>query len=72
MTPAPIPMHTGSVINNNTPSILEMTYNLTLANVMPAVSAFSVKVNAVTRNISSVNISGVKVALTLASRINLR
>ncbi len=70
VTPAPIPQYTGSVINNITPAILEMTYNLTLANVIPAASAFSVKVNNVTRNVSSVNISGAKVALTLASRIN--
>ena len=38
-----------------------MTYNLTLANIVPAASAFSVKVNTVTRPVSSVAISGTKV-----------
>jgi hypothetical protein len=46
-----------------------MTYNLTLANIVPAVSAFSVLVNSAARSVSAVVISGTKVQLTLASAI---
>ena len=56
-------------IENATPSRLEMTYNLTLANIVPAASAFSVMVNSSARTVSSVAISGTKVLLTLASPV---
>ena len=42
---AVIPVYVSSVIENATPAILEMTYNLTLANIVPAASAFTVMVN---------------------------
>jgi uncharacterized repeat protein (TIGR02059 family) len=67
--PVPVPLYSGSSIANNTPAILEMTYNLTLANIAPAFSAFSVKVNSVARTVSMVAISGAKVLLTLASPV---
>jgi uncharacterized repeat protein (TIGR02059 family) len=66
---APNPVYISSVIENATPARLEMTYNLTLANVVPAATAFTVKVNSVTRTVSSVAISGTKVLLTLASPV---
>ena len=66
---AVIPAYVNSVIENATPARLEMTYNLTLANILPATSAFTVKVNSVTRTVSSVAISGTKVLLTLASPV---
>ena len=66
---AVIPVYVSSVIENATPARLEMTYNLTLANIVPATSAFTVKVNTVTRTVSSVAISGTKVLLTLASPV---
>lgn len=65
----PVPLYSGSIIANNTPAILEMTYDLTLANIVPTVSAFTVKVNTVTRSVSSVAISGTKVLLTLPSPV---
>jgi uncharacterized repeat protein (TIGR02059 family) len=65
----PVPLYSGSVVSNNTPAILEMTYNLNLANIVPAVSAFTVKVNTVTRSVSSLAISGTKVLLTLATPV---
>ena len=65
----PVPLYSGSSIANNTPAILEMTYNLTLANIIPVASAFSVNVNSVARTANSVAISGTKVLLTLASPI---
>jgi uncharacterized repeat protein (TIGR02059 family) len=63
------PVYVSSVIANATPSILEMTYSTTLANIVPAASAFTVQVNSVTRTVSSVSISGIKVLLTLASPV---
>jgi len=68
-TPAPSPVYSGSVINEATPSRLEMTYNLSLANVIPATSAFTVRVNSTARGVSSVAISGAKVLLSLASPV---
>ena len=66
---AVIPAYVSSVVENATPSRLEITYNLTLANIVPAVSAFTVMVNASARSISSVTVSGTKVLLTLASPV---
>jgi uncharacterized repeat protein (TIGR02059 family) len=63
------PVYLNSVIENATPSRLEMTYSLSLANVVPATSAFSVMVNSSARSVSSVTISGTKVLLTLTSPI---
>jgi uncharacterized repeat protein (TIGR02059 family) len=66
---AVVPVYLSSVVENATPSILTITYSLSLANVVPASSAFSVKVNTVTRNINLVAITGGKVVLTLASPV---
>ena len=66
---APNPVYISSVIENATPARLEMTYNLILANIVPAASAFAVKVNSVARTVSSVTISGTKVLLTLSSPV---
>ncbi len=63
------PVYVSSVIENATPSRLEMTYNLTLANIVPAASAFAVMVNSSARSVSAVAISGTKVLLTLASPV---
>jgi uncharacterized repeat protein (TIGR02059 family) len=64
-----VPVYTGSVINNATPSLLEITYNVSLTNIVPAASAFSVRVNSVVRTVNTVAISGTKVQLTLANPI---
>jgi uncharacterized repeat protein (TIGR02059 family) len=66
---ASVPVFTSAVIQNATPTKLEMTYSLTLAGIVPATSAFSVKVNTLTRSVSSVAVSGTKVTLTLASPV---
>jgi uncharacterized repeat protein (TIGR02059 family) len=66
---AAIPGYVSSVVNNSTPSLLEMTYSLTLANIVPAVSAFQVLVNTVAVTVSKVAISGAKVQLTLSNAI---
>jgi uncharacterized repeat protein (TIGR02059 family) len=67
--PGTPPVYVSSAIENATPNILEMTYNLSLATIVPAASAFKVSVNSLTRSITSVSISGTKVLLTLASPV---
>ena len=64
-----LPVYSSAVIQNATPSLVEMTYSLSLANIVPAVSAFNVQVNSVAAIINSVSISGTNVRLTLAGAI---
>ncbi|HOO99365.1 MAG TPA: SwmB domain-containing protein, partial [Bacteroidales bacterium] len=64
-----LPLYTGATVENATPSRVDLTYNLTLANIVPAASAFTVRVNTVARTVSSVTISGNRVLLTLASPV---
>jgi uncharacterized repeat protein (TIGR02059 family) len=63
------PVYVSSIVENTTPSLLEMFYSLTLSNVVPAASAFSVLVNSTVRAVTSVAISGTKVLLTLSSPV---
>ncbi len=63
------PVYQSSVIENATPSVLTMTYDQTLANVIPPVTAFKVFVNGTERTFTKVSISGTKVQLTLASPV---
>ncbi|MCJ7450026.1 MAG: hypothetical protein MUO72_20320 [Bacteroidales bacterium] len=65
----PIPVYQSSAIENDTPSVLEMTYDLTLANIVPPSSAFTVTVNSVARGVSNVVISGTMVLLTLSKPV---
>jgi uncharacterized repeat protein (TIGR02059 family) len=64
-----IPEYVSSVVENVAPTILEITYNLALANIIPSPSAFTVMVNSAARAVNSVSISGTKVLLTLASPV---
>jgi uncharacterized repeat protein (TIGR02059 family) len=64
------PIYVSSAIANATPSLLEMTYNLSLANILPAASAFTVLVNSVNRTVNSVVISGTRVQLGLTSPVH--
>jgi len=64
-----IPIYVNSNIKAATPSLLEMTFNLSMANIIPSATAFTVKVNNVTRSVSAVAISGTRVLLTLASPV---
>jgi len=68
-TTAPVPVYTGSVVNDAAPSRLDLTYSLALASITPSPSAFSVKVNSTLRTVSSVSVSGTKVFLNLASPV---
>jgi len=68
--PVPIPGFISSVVENATPSLLEMTYDLNLNNlIVPAASAFSVSVNSVVRGVNAIAISGTRVQLTLENAI---
>jgi uncharacterized repeat protein (TIGR02059 family) len=63
------PVYVSSSIESATPAILEMTYSLNLANIVPAASSFTVTVGATARTVSSVAISDNKVKLTLSSPV---
>jgi uncharacterized repeat protein (TIGR02059 family) len=63
------PVYVSSVIENATPTVLELTFNLSLANIIPATTSFTVLVNSVTRSVNSVTISGTKVQLVLAAPV---
>jgi len=69
VTSPTLPTYISSSISNSTPSLIEMTYNLTLANLIPSASAFSVHVNASVRTVNAVSVSGTRVQLTLASPV---
>ncbi len=64
------PSYVGSVVENATPTKVEITYDLSLANIIPSASAFSIMVNSLSRTINSVLITGNKVQLTLSDAIN--
>ena len=65
----PLPVLVGVVVENASPSAMVLTYNMSLASIVPAASAFAVKVNSTARTVSSVAVSGTKVTLTLASPV---
>lgn len=65
----PVPSFSGAAVENAAPLVIVLTYSLSLANIVPAATAFSVKVNGTNRTVSSVVVSGTKVQLTLASPI---
>jgi uncharacterized repeat protein (TIGR02059 family) len=62
---ANLPVITQSVIQTNSPSILEITFSEELAGNIPPTSAFVVEVNSVQIQVEKVSISGTKVFLTL-------
>lgn len=64
-----IPSYQNSAVENVTPSVLSITYDLSLAGIIPAASSFNVQVNAVARTVSAIAISGNKVQLTLSTAI---
>ena len=65
-----VPVYLSSVIQDATPFVIEMNYNMILANIIPPASSFTVLVDHVSRPVSSVAISGSRVLLTLASPVS--
>lgn len=61
-----LPVITQTVIETDTPSIIEVTFSEELAGIIPPASAFIVEVNSVQTQVEKVSISGNKVLLTLA------
>jgi hypothetical protein len=68
-TTSTIPVYVSSAVADATPTILVMTYNLTLENITPDPTAFTVLVNSGAIAVNSVAISGINVQLTLASPV---
>ena len=64
-----IPVCSSSTIENATPSVIELAYNVSLANIIPSIAAFSVQVNSVARSINSVSLTGNKIRLTLSEPV---
>jgi uncharacterized repeat protein (TIGR02059 family) len=61
--------YVSSVIESATPSVLRITWNSTLASILPSASRFTVMVNSVARTVNSLSISGTRVLLNLASPV---
>jgi len=68
-TPA-VPVLSSATVEDNAPTVIVLTYNINLASVVPAVTAFSVTVGGTAVTVNSVSVSGNKVSLTLSGRIN--
>ena len=66
---SPSPVFLSSVVENSTPSLVEITYNMTLSNTIPSATSFTVIINSVARTVSSVGVTGTKVQLTLVNAI---
>ena len=64
-----IPAYVSSSIENATPARLDISFNMTLANIVPLASAFTVLVNSAVRTVTAVAVSGTRVLLTLASPV---
>jgi len=61
-----VPVYLGSTVEDATPALIKIDYDMALINVAPAVSAFSVIVNSLAMNVKSVTVSGTSVILNLA------
>jgi uncharacterized repeat protein (TIGR02059 family) len=69
-TSATVPVYNSSVVENSSPALLVMTYDIALNTTsVPMASSFSVLVNSAARTVNSVAISGNKVQLTLSAAI---
>ena len=66
---AEIPVLQLCVVENISPTLIEMNFNMTLKDQSPLASAFNISVNSLKREVNNITISGTKVLLTLASPI---
>lgn len=67
--PPPIPAYVSSAIENASPAVIIINYSLMLAGIIPAASAFTVKVNSTARSVTAVSVSGTRISLTLSSAV---
>jgi uncharacterized repeat protein (TIGR02059 family) len=63
------PVYVGSVVENTATNQIVMTYNMDLAGIVPATSAFVPKINRMTSQVNAVSVSGRKVTLTLPAAL---
>jgi uncharacterized repeat protein (TIGR02059 family) len=63
------PAFVSAVVENSTPKQIEMTYSISMDNIVPDASAFAVTINSVSVAISSVSISNKKVILILVNPV---
>lgn len=61
------PLYVSATVENSSPDKIELTYDVKLANVLPATSSFFPKVNGTNRSVKSVTITENKVTLTLTA-----
>ena len=66
-----VPVYSGSVIENAAPSVLVITYSLSLANILPATTAFTVDVNGTNIIVNSISVSGNKVMVNFGKSSGL-
>lgn len=59
-----------SVVNNNAPSVIEMTFSAGLADIVPSTGAFTINVNSGIVVAERISISGKKVLVNTATSIN--
>ncbi len=64
------PTFISAVVQNASPSVVEITYSSDLANVVPGIPSFNIQVNSVNRTINSITILGNKVWLTLSDPLH--
>lgn len=65
----PAPVLVSASVENITPSQIELNFSLSLADIIPAASAFNVQINSAPVIVSSVSVTGMKVMLTLPSPV---
>ncbi len=63
------PVYIGSYVENAAPNLLDITFNVILASILPGSSAFTVTVNGVKKSVSKATVAGTKVTLTLVGNV---
>ena len=66
---ATMPEYLNAIVEDISPNLIQMSYDLTLSNIIPAPSAFKIQVNSITQTVNKVTIAGTKVQLTLTNAI---
>jgi uncharacterized repeat protein (TIGR02059 family) len=64
------PVYVSSVVENETPNRIDITFNTALASTTPAQTSFNARVNGNSRTVQTVTVSGSKVSLTIEGSIS--